>query len=501
MARLKMSGDNIDGDGPMKKLLLMILFISVATSSLFAGWSEPMRLTYRGNEIDPQVVVRNDTVHVAWQQSDGAISYIRSTNNGLTWDQVVDLTETGHAGSFLNLIVTDEKIWVGWMDDNGAIAIRSTFNGGYWNAPIYKYTIDSQRFTFPRLTVCGDTVLIAYMSSIHDSTGLSPYKFLKSSNGGQTWSNLEVIGHVPVNASVSGQVLSYCSGNLIFATDHDIDSLGNAPHITGYVSYDKGDHWSEPILISPAQTDWALFPSLSCSPGTYQLAVGYKDYRYQQYPFYGDIFARLSELDPNEWLPESQVTENHAAKQQSISLNHSKLVCVWSDRTYFSTGDDEISFNSSTDAGITWEGAQRLTYTPTTSAYPWVYNNNDTIHIVWYEDDLVNHSRDIYYIKYAPDSSNIINSDTPIPSSFKISAYPNPFNSTLAINIDSEKSGSIYISDILGRFITELRYPKGASTIKWAATGIDGKPLPSGAYFIKNKGGEYKDVLKVMYLK
>jgi len=485
-----------------KRAFFILLLAALLSSALFAGWSEMQRLTYRGNEINPQVVVRNDTVHVAWQQAGGAVSYIRSTDNGYSWDTLIDLTEAGHTGSFPNLVITNEKIWVGWMDNNGAIALRSSPNGGAWNAPIYKYTVDSQRFTFLCLAVNADTIFISYMSFIDDSTGLMPFKFLRSPDGGQTWNNLITFAHLQQNAALTGHVLSFCGGNLIFVCDPDIDSLGGGPHITGYVSYDIGDHWTGPILISPAQQAWALLPSLSCNHDNYQLALGYKDYRYQQYPFYGDIFAKLSESDPNQWGEESQVTNNHMAKQPSISFSGNSLVCVWMDRTYFPAGDDEIFFNSSSDAGITWNGVQRLTNTPATSAYPCIYNNNDTIHVVWYEDDINgNQSLDIYYMKYTPDTSDIVDDENTKPSSFNLSAYPNPFNSTLLINIDAEESGSIYISDILGRFISELKYPKGVSSLKWLATDKSGKALPSGAYFIKNKGGGYNNVLKVMYLK
>jgi flagellar hook assembly protein FlgD len=46
-----------------------------------------------------------------------------------------------------------------------------------------------------------------------------------------------------------------------------------------------------------------------------------------------------------------------------------------------------------------------------------------------------------------------------------------------------------------------MQFSKGTSTIKWDASDKNGKTLPSGAYFIKQKGGSYKDIIKVMYLK
>ncbi len=490
----------------MKRLpYLIILIVFTSYSALFAGWSEPVRLTYRGNEINPQVVARNDTVHVVWSQalSAGQISYIRSTDNGQTWGNIIDLTEAGHFGQYAHLIVDSNKIWISWMDNNlESIAIVSSTNGNSWSTPIYKYTIDSQRWQSLGITVSKDTIFVVYIATTRDSTGLKPFKAMKSNDGGFSWSNLITFSHLQENASMSGYILYYCGGNLIFALDPNVDSLGGGPHIVGYVSYDKGDHWSDPILISPAQQAWALLPCLSCNQLTNQLAAGYMDYRYQQYAFYGDIFIGISGDSPSQWISETQVTAEHTSKEPSVSFQGTSLASVWSDRKYISTGADEIFYNSSRDGGITWERVQRLTFTQGWSYSPWISSNNDTVHLVWYEYDTIgNNYSDIYYMNYLPDSSDILSNATVHPFSFTLSAYPNPFNSTLSINISSEKSGELYITDILGRFITKIEYPKGTSTIKWNAINSEGKPIPSGAYFIKNNGGDYKNVMKVMYLK
>jgi hypothetical protein len=478
--------------------MLALLQATLLSPALFGGWSQMQRLTYRGNEIKPQVAVRNDTIHVIWEQGSGAVSYIRSIDNGTTWGNIIDLTESGHQGTRINMAITGGRILTSWMDDNGAIALRSSLNGGTWNAPIYKYTIDSQRYTFQNMATSGDTVYIAYWSSLPDSTGLMPYKFLRSPDYGQTWSNLVTVGHNAINTL--SMKLSCGNGLLLLALSTATGDGGF--HILGYVSENYGQTWSNTIWISPSILPTAQQPCISYNQITEQFAVGYMDYRYQQYAFYGDIFIRLSGADLYQWDFESQASDNHTARDPSIFYRGTSLVSVWSDRLYYATSDDEIFFNSSTDGGLTWMSPERLTFSYSSSYYPWVYNHNDAIHVVWYEHDTSGgYGSDIFYMKYTPDSSSIVDTDIPKPSSFSLSAYPNPFNSTLSINIYAEESGSLFISDILGRFVTELKYPKGASTIKWKATDKDGRPLPSGAYFVKNKGGSCKNVLKVMYLK
>ena len=486
-----------------KRAFFILLLAALLSSALFAGWSEMQRLTYRGNEINPQVVARNDTVHVMWSQalSAGQISYIRSTDNGLTWGNIINLSESGHTGHYPSMAVTSSAIWVCWADNNlESIAITSSINGAFWNRPTYKYTIDSQRWSKPSMAVNSDTIFLVYLAETPDSTGLMPFKFLRSSDGGHAWSDLITFAHA--TSGILAMELNYCQGSLLFAITSAPDTALGGYHIIGYISTTAGQTWSDTMWISPRQWHTAQQPCISCSQTTGQFAVGYMDYRYQQYAFYGDIFIRLSVSDTTHWGYEGQATNNHTAVSPSIYYNNNALGAAWSDRKYYDEYRDEIFFNCSENNGITWQGEQRLTNTYSWSYSPWVYNNNDTIQVVWYEHDTSGgYGSDIFYMKYTPDTSDIIESDNIAPSAFSLSAYPNPFNSTVSININSEDNGTIYISDILGRFVTELKYTKGITTMKWDATDKNGKLLPSGAYFIKNKGGGYKDVLKVMYLK
>jgi hypothetical protein len=479
------------------KLIAPLLLTALLSPRLFAGWSEMQRLTFRGNEINPQVAARHDTVHVAWQQAGGSVSYIRSTDNGLTWGQIIDMTETGHAGSFPNLIVTAEKIWIGWMDNNGAIALRSSQNGSAWSTPIYKYTIDSQRFTYLCMAVNNDTVFLSYMSFIDDSTGLAPFKFLRSPDSGQTWNNLITIGHSIIDTEE--MKLIYGNNYLLLVLSTAPDSSGY--HILGYMSNNYGQTWSDTIWISPRIPPFAQSPFVAYNSITNQFATAYMDYRFQQYAAYGDIFVCISEVNPLQWISESQVTNEHTSRFPSLIFRGSYLATVWSDRKYMDTGLDEIFFNSSTDGGLSWIGNERLTHTTGWSLYPWIYGDSNFRHVVWYDYDNSAQILDIYYMKYTPDSSEINDDKVIMPSSFSISAYPNPFNSSLSIKIEAEEKGEIYITDILGRFVSKFEYPKGISTLKWNVEDSDGKALPSGAYFIKRKGGSIKDILKVMYLK
>jgi hypothetical protein len=249
-----------------KRVYLALFLVVVLSPALHAGWSEMQRLTYRGNEDSPQVVARNDTVHIICEQAAGAISYLRSTDNGETWSDIIDINEPGHFGNNACFAIDSNSLWVSWMDNNSeSIAITSSTNGEFWGRPIYKYTIDSQRWGGLCMAIKYDSIFIAYLATTPDSTGLLPYKFLQSPDGGHSWSNLFTINHLIQNGSVQRQLLNYCNGILLFISATQVDSLGEGPHIVGYLSYNNGIQWSAPILISPAQWHYAQWPCVSCN--------------------------------------------------------------------------------------------------------------------------------------------------------------------------------------------------------------------------------------------
>ena len=68
--------------------------------------------------------------------------------------------------------------------------------------------------------------------------------------------------------------------------------------------------------------------------------------------------------------------------------------------------------------------------------------------------------------------------DEKLPSAFSISSpYPNPFNSSVAFNVNLDKTADVKLTiyNLLGREIDELTYsklPAGRHTIKWNPEGI-----------------------------
>jgi hypothetical protein len=87
------------------------------------------------------------------------------------------------------------------------------------------------------------------------------------------------------------------------------------------------------------------------------------------------------------------------------------------------------------------------------------------------------------------------------PSSFALSAYPNPFNPTTEITFSLPKAGyaSVKVYDILGQQITTLQ--DGVLTAGEHHVTFDGNHFPTGIYFLRLEAASYQRTLKLVLLK
>ena len=484
----------------IKYRLLTILLIILLSAVACAGWSDNVRLTYRGQEIAPQVIARNDTVHVVWEQMYGNVSYLRSIDGGASWDSLINLNEQGHSASYATLNLAENGLLVSWMDNNEeSIAISISIDGTTWSRPTYIWTDNISHFNTPTSTVKGDSIFIVYIAYRPDSTGLLPFRFLHSTNYGRTWSDEVTVGHPFILAAQRFRI-GYCNGSLFVAWSGTPDSSRLEYHIYGYRSSDAGRTWSDPIWISPNSPNWSLEPCMSCNEITGQIATGYSDYRYQQYAFHGDIFAAISGDGGESWPYETMSSQHHTAWMPKILFVEDTLISIWSDMQFYSEGRHEIVFNRSNDGGLSWEGEYRLTETLEDSFRPNISMDSGKIYVVW-QEDMPAGSYNIFFKSFTPDPSSTNDSQYPTPSEISISAYPNPFNSKLLLSIESESSGQLIVVDINGRIVEQFNYQAGDSKLIWDATDNNGHNIASGVYFIKAKSGKAEKVVKVVYEK
>ena len=94
-----------------------------------------------------------------------------------------------------------------------------------------------------------------------------------------------------------------------------------------------------------------------------------------------------------------------------------------------------------------------------------------------------------------------------LPSTPKIvSAYPNPFNpsTTIEYEIPEQLEVSLIVYDVSGREVQTLvsaSQEAGRHSIAWDGTNQHGHQAAGGMYFVRFQAGEFKRVIKVVYLR
>ncbi|HEY3295176.1 MAG TPA: T9SS type A sorting domain-containing protein [bacterium] len=104
-------------------------------------------------------------------------------------------------------------------------------------------------------------------------------------------------------------------------------------------------------------------------------------------------------------------------------------------------------------------------------------------------------------VRFAPDPTAAHPSVILHPSTFILSAYPNPFNpaTTLAFTLPNSGKLSLEIYDVMGRQVQTLS--DGFLEAGEHSLRFDGTALPSGIYFARIQSGEFTATHKLLLLK
>jgi len=164
-------------------------------------------------------------------------------------------------------------------------------------------------------------------------------------------------------------------------------------------------------------------------------------------------------------------------------------------RDYLDYFDEELSYSEEDTA---------LIYTPTE---PWPDGSVIAFCLTGVADNCHtgsiftprNANSDTHCIAFTVEYTSI--AEAGIPLRFELSAYPNPFNA--AVNIDVPLAKNLAIYDIQGRKITDLSHKLDGfrnSGILWDGTS-DGKNLPSGIYYVRATTHNSEIVRRIVLLR
>ncbi len=491
----------------MKRILLCLLFILIAVPCQ-AGWTPAERISDENTAFHPRFAVNGQYIHIIYYTftgGNGLVHYLRSTDNGCYWDEPYLLVDTSEAsGTILPVIRTNgDSVFALWSNyyHSGSrrnISFRRSLNNGLtWQPVQYLLYPRDHHFQKHTLSVSGSNVFIAY--SYHDEDLI--YNFMKSTNGGQTWSEPEELLRL-YDADFMDMV---CRGDTIFlvwAGRYSGDDRWESYYMK---SNDAGDTWSDAILLSEPDTIGSHHPSISIND-TGNIVVCWCDGKYSPNPWNGDLFVRYSYDMGETWTDEEQIYFNHWAAFPRVIWQGDSIHVVWQDDDIWGS----IDYMLSPDNGLTWEEEQRVDNDPSDSNYPDIAVTDSNVHVVWNDFRDYYPYRGVYYSRWEPEVS--IPEQLPQNYSTNLTSYPNPFNSTTMISYSNIEGGEIEIYDIRGRLVKTLvlgdshEGPHGSSqqgqgSITWDGTDLSGEKVSTGIYFAKAGTSNNNKSLKVVYLK
>lgn len=128
--------------------------------------------------------------------------------------------------------------------------------------------------------------------------------------------------------------------------------------------------------------------------------------------------------------------------------------------------------------------------------------NVDSMHIVAYvQDDLTG---EVYNAAMVPVEVTSVDENVERPMELGISAYPNPFNSAIKLDITlPDENTSLQIIDVNGRVVRDLSddISTGRNSIIWDASSDNGDEMPSGVYMVRATSGDKVKTKRVILIK
>jgi hypothetical protein len=487
----------------------LICILSMFHNYSYAQWTEPIRITEGLGLSTPRAVAVGDTLHVVASRITD-FYYLRSTNSGESWTDPVAIADTFDGSGYAEITRSRDEIhlaWVGRVEHvpRQQIFYTSSSNGGRdWNTPVRVFSNSSAFLKYPRLAVNGDTLFLTCAISQN-------ILLFRSLDGGATWPDSIILENGPIVIN-DWPVILYSEGRLHLVYQLNIvgDSLGYEIYYRN--SDDYGLSWSDrSVLSTPEQLpDYrdSLGPSAFADANSNIVIVWY-DYKYgSECGFSGDIVGRISLDNGDTWQPESRITFTQTGSSPSCIILYDELHVVWGDELPVGCFNPKIMYSRSADWGLNWTEPEIISgYIEQNELSAFLFHSSspysDVLHCVMSRDE-PDGGRDLYYFQRGEINSVEDEINPSIYDGISLTAYPNPFNSSIAISFINREvcNLNIEIFNIRGQRINtfDLKAQKNG-TIIWRAIDDRGNRLSTGIYFVKAENSRSHKVIKLIYLK
>ena len=203
------------------------------------------------------------------------------------------------------------------------------------------------------------------------------------------------------------------------------------------------------------------------------------------------------------WEDAQRLSYSRAAMDSRIVSGDAGTFVVWNDTRHSDSINTEIYLKASFDDGATWEPEERVTFAVGASAAPYIVLDGNMIYLFWIDTRDGTGSYEVYFQKGEVSITGINEENNTLPDKISLSAYPNPFNSSVSISysLEDEKGGKLDIYNIQGQKMRTYNLTGKEGRIRWDAQDADGNKISSGIYFARASASQESHTIKLIYLK
>jgi len=495
-------------------IVILIWLCVIAEALAQIEWTEPVQLTDSIYFMDVRAAMQGSTIHVVGGVAPIKFYYVRSTDDGITWSRPITpaSADTFEGCSGPDIIYSSSKVHLAWkgnlagmIDRDQVYHISSSDDGETWSAPhrVFNRDFDFPLMKYPRIAAIGDTLFIS--CRVADFTNSYLLSF-RSFDAGVTWRDSVVAD--PEAWGLDDHHAMFCSRGTVHLIYRMAILDSTAYEIFHRKSTDLGATWSQRTMISEFDDQHGQSPS-AYADTLGDIFAAWEDDRYGSRcgMLTAEILNRSSTDNGQTWLPEGRTTYTQTALQPACFVLASTFHITWSDYLWHSCERGKVTYSFSTDWGQTWCEPRLISNGDPIGDRSSVIIGKalqDTIILLCFWDRDGDPGTDLYYVRGQYIQTSISEGDDgEIPEGIILSAYPNPFNSSVSItyNFHSRKGREIGIYNVEGQLIKSFAVDGKEGKIYWDATDASGKKVSSGPYFARTGAPQSSSTLKLFYIK
>lgn len=276
----------------------------------------------------------------------------------------------------------------------------------------YKIEIDDNiDFSSPFVNANITTSSYSVPNNLPDNTY---YWRVEAKDNSNNWSSSDIWKFTIDTVNPTVDITSPTSESTFPTSQPTIDIEGTTSKNVTLVMWDSNKGSSGFASLSNSTSSWSL-SGINLEPGDNLITVTARDaagntgtdtlmVTYENKlsivwqddsPGNNEIYFKMSKNGGIDWTKDIRLTNNVGSSEYpSIAVDGQNIYVVWQNDSP-SSGAPEIYFKKSTNGGVGWPKATRLTQNAGYSEYPSIAVDGQNIYVVWQDDTLGNN--EIYY--------------------------------------------------------------------------------------------------------